>query len=517
MIYGPRRPCCPRANEASLMSDAKIIEAADEGSLEAVNVPELLAQAWRDERSGLLQLAHEKHERHLEIRRGAPVAIESGQVEDTFARFLEDSNLIGASDRLQIERMASERKCAQASAVLALKLLDPKALYQAMRSEARDQIAETFEWRTGCYRWCEIPSDENPTAKPHDILVLFQEQLPKRWGTDRLFESIASVQEISGDIPPRYRKVAEKLAGAGEYAARVIARLDGSAPLGKVLGECAGDPLAAATLWTVLNSGVLRRAEGASHDATAASSLEFDFQVERETGPSLNTSRDPDGEKSTADSAQAEAKADLLREEIESLLARLSDLDHYSALGLEQDAGPAHFKKAYFKAAKKYHPDTLARLRLEELKEPAARVFARIAEAFETLSDPDKKAAYDASGSEEPEIDTARLAQAETSFRKGEILIKMGNFEGALEYLEPAVELWPEEPAYQAGLGWALYKQPRSDLVRAANHLEIALGQAPQDAVVHFRLGLVVRAGGDTSRANELIAEARSIEPAVEE
>ena len=328
-----------------------------------------------------------------------------------------------------------------------------------------------------------------------------------------------AVQDVYGDISPRYRKIANKLARAGSQAARAIARLDGNVPLGRVLGECAGDPLAAATLWALLYSGVLRLTDGASRDPAESPAFEFDVVVNREV--EATTARGGSARSTTADSAaqraKGDAEADSLRSEIESLLGQLSKIDHYSALGLEEDAGPIHFKKAYFKAAKKYHPDTLVRLGLGDLKEPAARVFARIAEAFETLSDPDKKAAYDARGSEGASFDATRLAQAETSFRKGEILIKMGSFGRALEYLEPAVTLWPSEPAYQAALGWALYKQPKTDLERAAEHLEIALKQAPEDAVIHFRLGLVMRAAGEKGLAQELITKARSIEPDVSE
>ncbi|MCA9658257.1 MAG: DnaJ domain-containing protein, partial [Myxococcales bacterium] len=92
---------------------------------------------------------------------------------------------------------------------------------------------------------------------------------------------------------------------------------------------------------------------------------------------------------------RADDRGAALRGEIEQLIGQLGDLDHYSALGLEADANAAQIKKAYFKAAKKYHPDALARLGLGDLKEPAAQVFARIAEAFETLSDTEKRAAYD--------------------------------------------------------------------------------------------------------------------------
>lgn len=206
-----------------------------------------------------------------------------------------------------------------------------------------------------------------------------------------------------------------------------------------------------------------------------------------------------------------------MRQEIMSLLDRLPEIDHYMALGLDSDAKPGQIKRAYFGAAKKFHPDTLARLGLDDIRDEAAQVFGRIAEAFETLSNASKRAAYDSGASREAEIDTARLAQAEKSYRKGEILVKMGNFAGALEYLEPAVELWPEEPAYQAGLAWALFRKPGPDLERAVEHFKIAAGQSPQNATILFRLGLVHRAAGEDERADEMIARARSIDPSLEE
>jgi tetratricopeptide (TPR) repeat protein len=305
-----------------------------------------------------------------------------------------------------------------------------------------------------------------------------------------------------------------QLASRGELARRAIARLDGRVPLGQILGECAGDPLAASTLWLLLHAGILRIG-GRPAGSAEIPKLEFEVEV---SGATVNSTGVDDthaaGPAST--NAAVEEKSAALRSEIEGHAAQLRDLDHYSALGLDAEANAVDIKKAYFKAAKKYHPDSLARMGLDDLKESAARVFARMAEAFETLSNPDKRAAYDAGGGDAPEIDAARLAQAEKSYRKGEILVRMGNFQGALEYLGPAVDLWPEEPAYQSGLGWALYKQPKRDVERALEHLEIALGLAPDEAVLNYRLGVILRAHGDTERAQALIARAHTLDPSLD-
>lgn len=496
------------------MSQPPIPDAPDEGGLEAVGVPLLLAQAWRDRRSGVLRLAHGQAERTLTVREGAPTDVTSSAADDGFAAALEQAGQLSGPDRARVEQFAADKECPEASAALALGLLDAKALYTAMRADARRRIAETFGWATGNYRWQPLPADaEAAGSRPFDPLALLQQELPRRWSPDRLFGELMGLQAIQGDIGTRHRRIAQKLASAGEPARRAIAALDGRRNLGRVLGDCAGDPLAAATLWVAVHAGVLR--VGAAPALAGDGGLDFEVEVSVEGGPRAASAR---GDARGAGRARAaDDKGAALREEIDTFLGQLEGLDHYGALGLDEGASAADIKKAYFKAAKRYHPDALARMGLDDVKSAAATVFARIAEAFETLSDVDKRRTYDASNHDEPEIDTARLAQAETSFRKGEILAKMGNFHGALEYLEPAVELWPDEPAYQAALGWALYKQPKTDLERAAQHLAIALEQAPDDAVTLFRLGLVKRAAGEKRDAEELIGRARSIEPDVSE
>jgi len=66
--------------------------------------------------------------------------------------------------------------------------------------------------------------------------------------------------------------------------------------------------------------------------------------------------------------------------------------DYYAALGVERGASADEIRKAYRRLAQKYHPDVS--------KEPGAEAkFKEVAEAYQTLKDPEKRAAYDALGS----------------------------------------------------------------------------------------------------------------------
>ena len=69
--------------------------------------------------------------------------------------------------------------------------------------------------------------------------------------------------------------------------------------------------------------------------------------------------------------------------------------DYYEVLGLQKGASAEEIKRAYRQLAKKYHPDVN--------KEPGAEEkFKEINEAYDTLSDEQKKARYDQFGHEDP-------------------------------------------------------------------------------------------------------------------
>jgi len=86
--------------------------------------------------------------------------------------------------------------------------------------------------------------------------------------------------------------------------------------------------------------------------------------------------------------------------------------DYYATLGVERNASEDDIKKAYRRLARKYHPDV-------SREKDAEDKFKAMAEAYQTLSDKEKRAAYDQLGRHNPGEDFRPPPGWETHFRPG--------------------------------------------------------------------------------------------------
>lgn len=77
----------------------------------------------------------------------------------------------------------------------------------------------------------------------------------------------------------------------------------------------------------------------------------------------------------------------------------MANKDYYQTLGVDKNATSDEIKKAYRKLAKKYHPDTN-----KDNPKEAAEKFKEVTEAYEVLSDDQKRKNYDTFGTAGPEM-----------------------------------------------------------------------------------------------------------------
>jgi tetratricopeptide (TPR) repeat protein len=503
----------------------------NQGRLEETPLPRLLLQLYAQKYRGALRLQRDRIAKCVLFSEGAPVALESNREGDSLARLLCDAGCIGAQDLARVTETVQRRGCKETAALLKLRLVGAKDLLVGIRNQVRRGLLDCFTWSAG-----EFSLDPN-TSPPGDnaalrvdLLDLVREGIETRWGPERLFGELG---EKLGRYPIRaatWDRAARSLGGC-DVGQRLLDAIDGSHTLDGAIREGAS-PQALSLAWLLDAVGAVEYQEAPKAEKSAGEEKQAEpgeevsegLEIVIESAPSGAAPSRTGGGPSSASATKprepraersATPKAEGLRREVLEKHAQLGELDHYALLDLKRGAPLSDIKKAYFSAAKRFHPDALARLGLDEVKGTANEVFTKIAKAYHVLSDERSRRDYDAQLDGEEQLDGNRLVQAETLYRKGEILLRAGNYRGALEFLKPAVKLWPMEAVYQASLGWALFRQNPSDLQGAREHLTQAVSLDPKLAQAHLQLGQVLKELGESDAANQAIAEAKRLEPNV--
>jgi len=141
----------------------------------------------------------------------------------------------------------------------------------------------------------------------------------------------------------------------------------------------------------------------------------------------------------------------------EAVLKRADGIDrenYFSMLGVGRDASNDELQAAYYALAKTWHPDRQPP-ELSRVREHASKVFARMSEAFETLSDPAKRKRYvevmkGGAGTPEEADKIQQILDAASDFQRGEILWKKNDPGGAEQYILRAYKADPDQADYIA-------------------------------------------------------------------
>ncbi len=209
----------------------------------------------------------------------------------------------------------------------------------------------------------------------------------------------------------------------------------------------------------------------------------------------------------------AAAEARQLHADLKRRLEGLSDKNLFEILDVPHDATKQQIKESYLALAKKFHPDRIAALGIDELTEPADQLFQRISEAFTTLLNDSQREEYrriieDTSLQGDRQA-AQRVMEAEVDFQKGEVFFKKGDLDQAELFFARAVQGNPEEGEHLAMLSWVRHLKARKagtsqeSVTQTRQQLEQARTLSPKCPRIHYFLGKALLEEGRMESALE--------------
>jgi tetratricopeptide (TPR) repeat protein len=224
-----------------------------------------------------------------------------------------------------------------------------------------------------------------------------------------------------------------------------------------------------------------------------------------------------------APEAPAEAPSpDPRRLEILEAHAKLADRTHFELLGVTRDATDAQVKEAYFRLAKRFHPDVHHDPALADLRDQIEAVFVALGEAYEVLRNPRIRARYESQLHPAPKAgagaappDRERDAQqARDAIERGAARMAEGKHWEAIRILEPAV-LRAAGPARQEArvLLARAYMKNVNWVKQGEELLRAVIAEDAQNVEACLLLGQVYRDQGLRSRAVAVLRKAVQLAP----
>jgi curved DNA-binding protein CbpA len=208
-------------------------------------------------------------------------------------------------------------------------------------------------------------------------------------------------------------------------------------------------------------------------------------------------------------------------------------------LGLTRPVGEAEVKEAYFRLAKRFHPDVHHDASLGDLRDELEAVFIHLGEAYDVLRDPRKRADYEERigrqrrplfdaptappeggppAAEAPPDPEEGARRAEESIRKAAKLVEQEKYWEAIQLLEPALPVVQGKSRLRAQVLLARSKARNPRWTKEAEELLLAATrESPQATEAWALLASIYAEKGLKARALSSYRRVLNLKPDHEE
>jgi hypothetical protein len=479
---------------------------AIEGTLAPGGGADLLRALWRQERTGILDIAAGGVERKLVLVGGEVLYVTSSESAEKLPVRLASAGLV---DRALV--IAAAQAGPDLRATLAARgLLAAEAHDRELRALVADVVARVFAAEGVPFQLVDKAELAIPGMLPENPMG------PVLWAAARRAPAPFAARFLGDTAQRLLRQGGEDLlAQAADLTpaeAYVTSRIDGYGSVRDLLGL---SPLGEeATLRLLLGLACLGVVDVQGRPTvrlpkpTATKPGARKKAAPPVSAPRTAPAGQIPGAHAPRPAAATPEPADPL-EAARELHQRIQSLDHYGVLGVGPVAPLEEIRRAYYGLARTCHPDRFGRDLAPHDREIVEDLFARVGAAFETLADEALRRTYDErlrSGAVAAEAQAAKTVDrrdiARESHARGRALLAAGDRSQAERFLAHACEADPDHLEYRLTLARLLMSDARTRR-KAEQHLVEAMRIAPSFPESYLLLGQVYKAANLRTRALE--------------
>jgi curved DNA-binding protein CbpA len=431
-----------------------------QGSLGEGVLPVVMRDLYVGRRSGMLTFARGDERRALRFRWGHIVHADTNVREDRMGEVLVRQGLLGAADLKRATGFVLRDRKRLGQVLLEQGMLPGDAIEDAVGLHVREILSKVFSWTEGDYRFeaedafAAAPGDVTLKISTGDLILEAARSVADPDVVRYYLGDIDQVLGLAADPLLRFQRLT--LTPADGF---VLSRVDGTLSAREVVAMI---PMPAEathrSLFGLLSTGTIEYLALPAKPRLAAEPPAAPVFAPPPTPALVQTgtvgpgAAVPPGDGQAGDPEEIVLEAPLTddprRIEILEAFEARERGTHFDALGITRDATDAEVKEAYFRLAKRFHPDVHHDPALADLRDKIEAIFMGLGEAYEVLRNPRIRARYEselgpAPGQARPEARAydpaheARLA-AEAIRRAARSLAEEKYWE-AIQILEPAV------------------------------------------------------------------------------
>jgi len=436
----------------SVEDAAKSMGAGDptlRGSLANQPFAHLLQRIYAGRLTGALLLTSDKVKKIIYVENGYPIAVRSNDPTECLGQILLGQRMISSETLAESLRQMKASKKHQGQLLVEMGALSPYNLSRALVLQMEAKLLEVFSWRAGRFAFKKgQTAQDQPVRLERSPAALILEGIRRSYDAERM----------RGVLEPY----------AGQY-------LMPSADRRQRLQDITADPNEQRFIDGLTGSVKYEAALATTMIPTDRARL---LLVAMAEAGMIVPSRQPtanaiDEAQPIVDSQPMLAAGMRSRDDLVAILEVMQHQTHFEILALDREASSAEVDTAYEVRARDFHPDRF-RLRTEDVRVVAERIFERLEEAHAVLIDPTARRRYVAQldKSRAPKPATGEVAAvanespqvvAERIYFQGVAHLRARRYRDAADAFRQATALSPSQASYRSALGWAIYRQAPAD------------------------------------------------------